>query len=123
MLKLVGLLGFYMQKNKKSDVVRRECVWVEESECENPVITCPIEERINTELFIDRTATLYIEETLHKGSEQWGWSDNCTCWLEDWVNLVQKYYLDTKGCGNERPGVNLSWNEFNGNVKECANCW
>jgi len=34
-----------------------------ESVCENPVMTVPIKKRINTELFIERTAAFYIGET------------------------------------------------------------
>jgi len=52
----------------------------------NPVMTFAIKIRINPELHMDRTAALFEGET---------WS-------------VQK-------CGNERPDVTLSGNEFNGN--------
>jgi len=31
--------------------------------CENPAMTFPIKKRISTEMFIDRTAALYIEES------------------------------------------------------------
>jgi len=40
----------------------REC-WVERT-CGNPEMTFPIKKRINTELFNERTAALYIRKTL-----------------------------------------------------------
>jgi len=39
-------------------VVLKERVCWDEGSCENPVMTFPIKKRINTELFIDRMATL-----------------------------------------------------------------
>jgi len=41
-----------------------------------------------------------------------------TSWLGECVYLGQKCYLDTKRCGYEISGENLSWNEFDRNMTE-----
>jgi len=39
----------------------------DERACENPVVIFPIRKRINTELFMDRMAALYLGETPIRG--------------------------------------------------------
>jgi len=87
-----------------------------ERTCGNPVMTFPIKKRTSTALFTNRTGTIYIGETRIRVAINVGEKQVGTCWLEERVNLAQKCYLDIKWCGNKRSSVNLSWNEFGGNL-------
>jgi len=66
-------------------------LWPEEAEWvgfeikENPVMTFPIKNSINTELFIDKTAALYILVGLIKDENMWGWSTIGTGWSKHTV--------------------------------------
>jgi len=73
-------------RNKLKVTLNNGAVVWRERMCENPMMTFPIKKRIHTELFIDRTAALYILEswirdTIHKGIEPValvGWRDKNT---------------------------------------------
>jgi len=58
--------------------------WFEECEGldENPVMTFPMKKSINTELLIDKTVALYIEDGQIKDGT-WGWSTIDTGWSAD----------------------------------------
>jgi len=82
-------------------------------------MTLPIKRRINTELFIDRTAALYVLASKIKD--------------ENVVRLVYHCHLliyrssipcakSAKWCGTGRPWGSLFRNEFDGNVKEITSC-
>jgi len=75
---------------------------VGESLCENPVMTFPINERIKTELFVDRPAVPHIGETHFRGKT----NDVLIGGMD--IHHAQKWYLYIKRCVNERSGVNLS---------------
>jgi len=62
------------------------------------MMTFPIMKIINTELFIDRTVTLYIEETRRAVTKE-GNQPVGTSWLEERVCLAQKCYLWLKRVG------------------------
>jgi len=108
---------FFAQKAIQRLIIigSEENVWVRsENLCENPGMTSfPINKRINTELFIDRKAALYIGETRIRVVTYEGDQPAGTSWLEERVYLAQKCYLGRKRCENERSDVNLSWNKFN----------
>jgi len=76
--------------------------------CGNQVTTFPIKKRINTELFIDRTATLYMVETQIREEITEGDEPVDTSLLMEQVYLAQKCSLDIKKCLNARSCVNLS---------------
>jgi len=65
--KSLMLLRREMQIFEASAVVWKVCVPWDGSVCENPGMTFPIGKTINTELFIDRTATLSIGDVTKKG--------------------------------------------------------
>jgi len=94
-------------------------LWSEERMCEgwvcleNPVMTFPIKKRINTELFIERMAALFLRFTSIWVKTSEGVEPVSTRWLVKRAHLGQKCFLDLQRCGNERSGVKLSWNEFN----------
>jgi len=81
-------------------------------------MTFQIKKRTNSELFIDRMAALYIGETqfrvgTNKGDQPMALGDWKIGYILRWnANLIPKKF------GNNTQGVNLSQNEFNGNVKE-----
>jgi len=107
------------KSSKCCTVVWREWLCWEERTCGSPVLTFPIEKRMNTKLFIDRMAPLYIGETqirveTNEGDQPVALAD----WWNEYTWVQLKCYFDMKRCGDERPGVNLSQNELSGNVKE-----
>jgi len=63
---------------------------------------------------IDGTAALFIRDS-DQSWDQWGWSASGR------VTSIQ-CSLDIKRWDNARPGLNLSWNEFDGNVKQTEHC-
>jgi len=81
--------------------VESESVWKSSDDRYNQ------EKWVNTEMFIDRTAALYIGEmrirvVTAEGDQQVG-----TSWLEEQEMLSWR-----KRCENESSGVNLSWNKL-----------
>jgi len=74
------------------------------------VMNFPIEKGIKTELFIDRTTAHCIGETWIRVVSKKGNNRIGTCQLEDKLYLALKCYLDLKRCGNERSGLEMSFN-------------
>jgi len=72
-------------------------------------------------MFVNRKPALFIRETqirvVTDGGDQWVG----TSWLEERVYFAHKLLPLTKKCGNERSGVNLSGNGFDGNVIKVEN--
>jgi len=89
------------------------CEWDERMDAKNPVMNIPIKKIINTELFIDKMAALYIWETRTR-AETKGVQLVGTSWLEEGAYLAQNRFLDIIRCGYERLGVKLSWNDETG---------
>jgi len=72
----------------------------------NPVLTFPIKERINSELFIDRTLALRVTRISVVTNER-----DQRVGTADWrckYNYHRNAIIDKKRCGIEISGVNLS---------------
>jgi len=75
---------------------------------ENKVMTFLIEKIISTELLIDRTAALFIEETcIRVVSNEGKWRVGASR-LEERIYCTKKCCLDIKTCLNEISGIGLS---------------
>jgi len=87
-------------------VLASTVLWSEESsqdgswKNENPVMSFPIKRRINTDLFIDRMAALYLVESWIRHRTNEGDQRVGTSWMEEQAYL-------------EKSGVNLSWDDKN----------
>jgi len=77
---------------------------------ENPVMTFPIKNRINSEMYIESVAALIIGETSIQDQEA------RLPTLKEKLHLVLNRYVDMKDCDNEKSGGNLPWNKFYRNL-------
>jgi len=70
--------GEIWHNSECSVVVWRESVWeLDESACENPMMTFPFEKRINTELFIDRPRVREGTNECDQPVALTGWRNEC----------------------------------------------
>jgi len=58
--------------------------------CENPVMSIPNKTRINTELFIDSTAAIYIRETRVRVGANKSYQRFSICLLEEQVYTLHR---------------------------------
>jgi len=79
----------------------------------SPVMTFPIKKRINTELFIDRMAALYVVDGRIKNVVR---AVNHCYWLIHKINIPCAKSI--KRCENEKPSSILFWNDFHGSVND-----